>query len=234
MQGGKQGETHLKASQHLESSCWPMYYTLRSTGPVGTQTGRDKVRKWGEDRDLQKSWLGARRFVLLSVVLPGLLFLSAGSTSRLLPPGGPGSCAVIATLGIQIREGATRATGSTIDWFSFFRKNWVCVGGEQHSTKRGCSRSSPPHHLWLDHSSLSHMVTAFLQSGSRSYEDWKSLKHSCFSHLFSSPQPSSSFHSLVLSAGLRSSTVPRKTKNWPHFHASSQLKLFFVRESNFL
>lgn len=45
MQGGRQGETHLKASQHLESSCWPMYYTLCSTGPVGTQTGRDKARK---------------------------------------------------------------------------------------------------------------------------------------------------------------------------------------------
>lgn len=74
MQGGRQGETHLKASQHLESSCWPAYYTLRSTGPVGTQTGRDKVRKRREDRDLQKSWLDAHRFVLPSMVLPGLPF----------------------------------------------------------------------------------------------------------------------------------------------------------------
>lgn len=74
MQGGRQGETHLKASQHLESSCWPAYYALCSTGPVGTQIGRDKVRKRREDGDLQKFWLYAHRFVLPSLVLPGLPF----------------------------------------------------------------------------------------------------------------------------------------------------------------
>lgn len=42
-------------------------------------------------------------------------FLSTGSMSRLLPPGGPGFCAVITTLGIKIREGAIHATVSTIN-----------------------------------------------------------------------------------------------------------------------
>lgn len=36
------------------------------------QIGREKVRKQREDRDLQKSWLYAHRFVLPSLVLPGL------------------------------------------------------------------------------------------------------------------------------------------------------------------
>lgn len=72
--GREAGETHLKASQHLESSCWPACYALCSTGPVGMQIGRDKVRKRREDRDLQKSWLYAHGFVLPSMVLPGLPF----------------------------------------------------------------------------------------------------------------------------------------------------------------
>lgn len=42
-------------------------------------------------------------------------FLITGSAGRLLPPGGPGLCAVIATLGIKIREGATHATVRTIN-----------------------------------------------------------------------------------------------------------------------
>lgn len=87
----RQGETHLKASQHLESSCWPACYTLRSTGPVGTQIGRDKVRKRREDRDLQKSWLDAHRFVLPSTVLPGLPFSALAARAGYCPREAPDS-----------------------------------------------------------------------------------------------------------------------------------------------
>lgn len=91
MQGGRQGETHLKVSQHLESSCWPAYSTPRSAGPVGTQIGRDEVRKRRGDRHLQKSWLDAHRFVLPSTVLPGLPFSSLAARAGYCPREAPGS-----------------------------------------------------------------------------------------------------------------------------------------------
>lgn len=87
----RQAETHPKASQHLESSCWPVYYTLRSPGLVGTQIGRDKVRKCREDRDLQKSWLDAHRFVLPSMVLPGLPFSALAAQAGYCPREAPDS-----------------------------------------------------------------------------------------------------------------------------------------------
>lgn len=90
-QGGRQGKTHLKALQHLESSCWPAHYTLRSTGLVGTRVGRDKVRKRRGDGDLQKSWPGARRFVPPAMVLPGLPFSALAAGAGYCPREAPGS-----------------------------------------------------------------------------------------------------------------------------------------------
>lgn len=89
------GRNHLKALQHLESSCWPVHDTAHSMGPVGMWGGRDKVRKQKRGRGFAGILARSPQIGSPCRSPSGALFLSTGSRSRLLP-GGP--CSTLQSL----------------------------------------------------------------------------------------------------------------------------------------